>query len=205
MIETAYGYGYRKVGFILDRGYFSKSNLDDIDAQGYSFVIMVRGKADFVNAIVREKKRTFEKKMMNYIDEFDLYGTTVATKLYATQFQFAEEKTTVIDDEISLCGYFCIVTSEKMTARNRIYTCLRKKMKDMDKRPDYMTVPAALKELEKIEMIRHTDNIYRMDHPVTKTQKEILSAFGIDAANVKYRAEEIGKMLSERGKHIWQG
>ena len=77
-------------------------------------------------------------------------------------------------------------------------------MKEMDKKPNYMTVPAALKELEKIEMIRHTDNVYRMDHAVTKTQKEILSAFGIDAANVKYRAEEIGKMLSIGGKHIWQ-
>ena len=56
MLETAYGYGYSKVGFILDRGYFSKSNLDDIDAKGYSFVIMVKGMADFVNAIVRDKK-----------------------------------------------------------------------------------------------------------------------------------------------------
>lgn len=315
MLETAYGYGYRKVGFILDRGYFSKSNFDDIDAKGYSFVIMVKGMADFVNAIVRDKKGLFEKKRINYIDEFDLYGTTVKTKLYVTDekdryvhvyygvqresaenrvledrirqmkkylkkhenevkqfgsgfekyfllhyndensvFQFAEEKTGVIDDEISLCGYFCIVTSEKMTAkeaitlyksrddseklfrgdksylgnkslrtsgdeaagakifiefialiiRNRIYTCLKKKMKEMDKKPNYMTVPAALKELEKIEMIRHTDNIYRMDHPVTKTQKEILSAFGIDAANVKYRAEEIGKMLSTGGKYTWQ-
>ena len=164
-----------------------------------------------------------------------------------SQFQFAEEKISAIDDEISLCGYFCIVTSEKMTAReainlyksrdeseklfrgdksylgnksvrnsgddavgakifvefialiirNRIYTCLKKKMKEMDKKPNYMTVPAALKELEKIEMIRHTDNIYRMDHPVTKTQKEILSAFGIDAANVKYRSEEIGKIITK--------
>ena len=88
--------------------------------------------------------------------------------------------------------------------RNRIYTCLKKKMKEMDKKPNYMTVPAALRELEKIEMIRHTDNIYRMDHSVTKTQKEILGAFGIDAANVKYRAEEIGKLLNIGWKHAWQ-
>lgn len=316
MLDAAYGYGYRKVGFILDRGYFCKNNLDDIDAKGYSFVIMVKGMADFVNSIVRDRKGTFEKKRVNYIEEFGLYGTTVKTKLYATdekdryvhvyysvqkesaentilenhlrqmkkylkkhenevkqfgsviekyfilhyneetsQFQFAEEKLGVIDDEISLCGYFCIVTSEKMTAkeainlykgrdaseklfrgdksylgnkslrvcgddatgakifiefvaliiRNRIYTCLRNKMKEMDKKPNYMTVPAALKELEKIEMIRHTDNVYRMDHAVSKTQKEILSAFGIDADNVKYRAEEIGRMLSTvGGKHTWQ-
>lgn len=39
----------------------------------------------------------------------------------------------------------------------------------MFKRPNYMTVPAALKELEKIVMIRHLNGIYRLDHAITKT------------------------------------
>ena len=38
--------------------------------------------------------------------------------------------------------------------RNKIYTCLIDEMKNMEKKPNYMTVPAALKELEKIEMVR---------------------------------------------------
>lgn len=308
MLDKAYGYGYRKIGFILDRGYFSKQNLEAIDEKGYSFVIMVKGMADLVNRLVKERKGKFEKKRACYIDEFDVYGTTVCKNLYETdkkkryihiyhsiqkessertqlesrirqikqvlkkhagevktfgpgfdhyfilhynektkQFQFAEEKTKVIEDELDLSGYFCIITSEKMTAkeaiclyksrdsseklfrgdksylgnnslrvcaddafdtkifiefvalivRNRIYTCLKEKMKDMDKRPNFMTVPAALKELEKIEMVRLTDNVYRMDHAVTKTQKTILSAFGIDAPLVKYRAQEISKTLNE--------
>ena len=58
-----------------------------------------------------------------------------------------------------------------------------------------MTVPAALRELEKIEMIRGRDRIYRMDHAVTKTQKTILNAFGIDAAYVKHRANRISEQL----------
>ena len=58
-----------------------------------------------------------------------------------------------------------------------------------------MTVPAALKELEKIEMVRQLDNIYRLDHAVTAVQKNILKAFGMDAANVKYRAVEISEQL----------
>ena len=33
-------------------------------------------------------------------------------------------------------------------------------------------------ELEKIEMTRQLDKVYRLDHAVTKTQKVILSAFG---------------------------
>ena len=44
-------------------------------------------------------------------------------------------------------------------------------------------------------MVRLTDNVYRLDHAVTKTQKTILSAFGIDVAHVKYIASEISKTL----------
>ena len=36
-------------------------------------------------------------------------------------------------------------------------------MKKLEKKPNYMTVPAALKELEKIEMVRQLDNVYRLD------------------------------------------
>lgn len=60
-----------------------------------------------------------------------------------------------------------------------------------------MTVPAALKELEKIEMVRLTDNKYRMDHAVTATQKVILKAFGMDANLIKHYAAEIGEILKE--------
>jgi hypothetical protein len=42
-----------------------------------------------------------------------------------------------------------------------------------------MNVVAALKELEKIELIRNPDGTYQLDHAVTATQKEILKAFGV--------------------------
>ena len=44
------------------------------------------------------------------------------------------------------------------------------------------------------------DNVYRMDHAVTKTQKEILSVFGIDASHVKYNAACISSALKEGTK-----
>lgn len=68
-------------------------------------------------------------------------------------------------------------------------------MKKLDKKPNYMTVPAALKELEKIEMVRQLDNRYRLDHAVIAMPKKILKAFGMDAAYVKYRATEISEQL----------
>jgi transposase len=145
-----------------------------------------------------------------------------------------------------LCGYFCIITSEKMTAsqalvqykgrdiseklfrsdktfigsrservqssrsmsskifiefialivRNRIYNLLKDQMIRMESRQKYMTVPAAIRELEKIEMVRRNNGSYKLDHAVTKTQKTILSSFGLDEADITKSAEEIGKQLA---------
>lgn len=79
--------------------------------------------------------------------------------------------------------------------RNKIYTCLKDRMKELHKKKNYMTVPAALKELDKIELIRQADGVYRLDHAVTATQKDILQAFNLTAANVRKEAGELGKQL----------
>lgn len=80
--------------------------------------------------------------------------------------------------------------------RNKIYTCLKDRMKEIHKKKNYMTVPAALKELDKIELIRQADGVYRLDHAVTATQKDILQAFNLTAAGVEKEAKELGKQLS---------
>ena len=55
-----------------------------------------------------------------------------------------------------------------------------------------MTVPAAIRELEKIEgMIRQPDGTYRLDHAVSATQKEILSAFQMSAESIREQARAI--------------
>lgn len=308
MLDKAAGYGYKKVGFILDRGYFSRSNIKHLDTYGYSFIIMVKGMSSLVNSLILENKGTFENKWAKHIDEFDVYGTTIKRKLYESDskdryfhlyhsssregnerallakklrhmkaylkkhtneavrfgagfqhyyrlhyndengvFLFPEDRTDVIEMENSLSGYFCIITSEHMTAkealllyknrdaseklfrgdksylgdkslriygdsaaeskifieflaliiRNRIYNCLKEEWIKLEKRPNYMTVPAAIKELEKIEMVRLTDNKYRLDHAVTATQKTILKASGMDTDIIKYYAAEISSILKE--------
>lgn len=42
----------------------------------------------------------------------------------------------------------------------------------METRQNYMTVPAALREREKIEMVKRTNGQYRLDHAVSKKQKK---------------------------------
>ena len=61
-----------------------------------------------------------------------------------------------------------------LIVRSRMYVLLKDEMEKLDKKPNYMTVPAAIRELEKIELVRQTDGKYRMDHAVTATQKIIL-------------------------------
>ena len=308
MLDKAFGYGYKKIGFILDRGYFSCENIQYMDKCGYSFVIMVKGMASLVNELVLQHKGTFESKRVNNIYEYGVYGKTVKHRLYAgdkkeryfhlyhsiskesaeragienrlnqmtlylkkyqnkvkefgpgfekyfnlhydekTQaFVLPEERCTVVERELDLAGYFCIITSEKMSAKEAIelyksrdtseklfrgdksylgnksirvyseesarakifvefvamilrckmYTKLKEEMKKLEKKPNYMTVPAALKELEKIEMVRQLDNVYRLDHAVTANQNTILNAFGLDANHIKYYASELSKELKK--------
>ena len=71
----------------------------------------------------------------------------------------------------------------------------KEELKVMPNKPDYMSVPAAIRELDKIEMARQLDGVYRLDHAVTAKQKTILKAFDLTEENVKYRAEEISKRL----------
>ena len=178
MLEKARGYGYKRVGFILDRGYLSKENIKYMDRCGYDFVIVVKGMASFVSGLILENKGTFENKRECSIRKYKTYGITIRDQLYASDekeryfhlyysdqkasaqreqveakinrmaahlgklkrkavtigegyrqyfelfiheedgvFLFAKEKSEVIERERDLCGYFVIVTSKKMSAR----------------------------------------------------------------------------------------
>lgn len=82
--------------------------------------------------------------------------------------------------------------------RNRMYTKLKDEEEKLLSSPNFMNVPAAIRELEKIEMIRQADGVYRLDHAVTANQKIILKAFGIDANYIKRKAEQISNELNPK-------
>lgn len=311
MLEKAMGYGYKKVGFILDRGYFSKENIQYMDRCGYDFVIMVKGMSSFVSELILENRGKFENVREYGIRQYKASGMTVKKQLYASDkeeryfhiyysdarataehekteskvdrmkkyldsikgkvvtisegykeyfhleiyepdgtFLYAREKTEVVQREIDLGGYFVIVTSRKMTAKDalelyksrdaseklflgdksylgngslrvqsdetanakifaefvaliircKMYTLLKDEMERLDKKPNFMTVPAAIRELDKIEMIKGLDGRYRMDHAVTATQKAILSAFRMDDKTIRKQANELADMLEKFDK-----
>ena len=309
-LKKAKSYGYEHVGFILDRGYFCKENIEFMDENGYDFVIMVKGMKSLVSDIILDVQGKFEDDRKCSIRAFKVSGMTVKRKLFATdekeryfhiyyddgkkagereklegkidlmgkklkecmgepihpggdykkyfdlifwhegmedeKFMAASEKTDIINREIKLCGYFAIVTSDKMTAeealilyksrdgsektfrgdksylgnkaervysnesyetkifigfvatiiRNRIYTLLKDEEQRIEKKQNYMTVPAALKELEKIELLKGADNTYNLDYSVTANQKAILNAFGMTAKNINRQAMDISSDLA---------
>ena len=87
--------------------------------------------------------------------------------------------------------------------RAGMYVMLKDEMEKLDKKPNYMTVPAAIRELEKIELVRQTDGKYRMDHAITATQKIILKAFDMDADQIQDKAVGLSRLLekyAEEGK-----
>jgi len=306
MVDKVMEYGYKKVGFILDRGYFGKENIRYMDENNYPFIMMVKGCKSLVSSLVEENLHTFETDRSCSIRAYKVYGKTVSSRLYeddtreryfhiyfnpakqAAQREkleqkidkykqafesrlnqvayfgkpceeyftvrydkthrllYAEEKEDVVKRALDLCGYFCIITSDKMTAeealihykgrdmseklfradksyidsksmrvhsaeaisakifvefvalivRSRIYNLLKESMIRMETDPKYMTVPAALRELEKIEMIRRNNGSYRLDHAVTKKQRIILSSFALDEDSIRSNAAEISSLLA---------
>ena len=54
MVDKVIEYDYKKIGFILDRGYFSKENIMYMDGNNYPFIIMVKGCKVLVSSIVVE-------------------------------------------------------------------------------------------------------------------------------------------------------
>ena len=60
MLKKAEGYGYKKVGFILDRGYFGREKIQYMDECGYDFVIMVKGMGESIRRMILENKGEFE-------------------------------------------------------------------------------------------------------------------------------------------------
>jgi hypothetical protein len=55
-----------------------------------------------------------------------------------------------------------------------------------------MTVSAALKELEKIEMLKGVDNEYNLDYAMTATQKTILKMFDMTAEIIHWLTYALG-------------
>ncbi|GHV98080.1 hypothetical protein lacNasYZ03_18380 [Lactobacillus nasalidis] len=87
MLEKIRGYGYKKIGFILDCGYFSKANMQFMDSCDYDFVMMVKGRASYVHSLIMEYRGEFESKRVCSIKTYQTYGMTVKAKKQAPDWK----------------------------------------------------------------------------------------------------------------------
>jgi hypothetical protein len=123
-------------------------------------------------------------------------GRDISEKLFSTDKSFIGSKSNRVQSSESLSAKL-FIEFIALIVRNRIYNLLKETMLRLETKPNYMTVPAALRELEKIEMVRRGKGHYRLDHAVTKRQKVILSSFGMDENNIRDIAGGIGNLLSK--------
>jgi hypothetical protein len=134
-------------------------------------------------------------KKMNASDALLLYKSRDASeKLFCSDKSFLDNKSFRVSSNDALESKI-FVEFIALIIRSKIYAQLGRRMAEMAKKPNYMTVPAALRELEKIELIRQPGGNYKLDHAITATQKTILGAFGIDEDSARARALSIGKEL----------
>ena len=89
-----------------------------------------------------------------------------------------------------------------LIVRNRFYTLLKEQMYRLKTRQNTMTVPGAVRELEKIEMTRRNEAHYMLDYALTKTQKMILQSFGLSEDDAVGRTVEIALALKEAKNEI---
>lgn len=167
------------------------------DTDGINRLQLVRERKDVISrdiklcgyfCIITSAEMTAEQALELYKSRDD------SEKLFRGDKSYLGEKSIrVYQDEPTHSKIF--IEFVALILRNKIYTCLKDRMKEIHKKKNYMTVPAALKELDKIELIRQADGVYRLDHAVTATQKDILQAFNLTAANVDKEAKELGKRL----------
>lgn len=318
MVEKLIEYDYKNIGIIIDRGYFSRPNIELMDDKGIAFLLMMKGCKKLVSSMILEKRGTFETDRTCRIRNSNIYGTTLKRSLFdgdtreryfhlfhnpmkaaaeraeldrridlmaeelkelenkrivgeigkpysdyftcfyqSTKedkggqsnekiFLFAQEKADVIRKEHEVCGYFCLVSSMKMTAqeayrlyrgrdvseklfradktflgssaqrihsnealhakifvefvaliiRNRFFNLLKEQMERLKTRRNTMTVPGAIRELDKMEMTRRNGGRYLLDHALTKTQKTIFQSFGLSAENVFEKAQTLTEKLA---------
>lgn len=311
MIDKAKSFGYENVGMILDRGYFSKENINYMDENNVPFVIMMKGKKALVRKLVLENKNAFENEYDSQISRYNVSGITLKGPLYphdeltqkeryfhlyysnkknsaevaelrqrlqkmedmmnskiGTDTKFSSSysdlyelyysekdgkfntwipKKDKIKEELSLCGYFVIITSTEMSfkqalwtykgrdvseklfrgdksylgnssmrvhsneafeakifiefvaliLRNRYFQKLKSYEVEHNVNENYFDVPASIRELEKIEIVKYNNQDYKLEYALTKKQKTILKAFDINHTDIKNEVKQLAAILKK--------
>jgi transposase len=81
MVDRINAYGYEKIGFILDRGYFSESNIRYFDANNYDFIMMVKNNSKFIKKQMDETCLKLKNSARYFMGKHSVFGMTTKGKI----------------------------------------------------------------------------------------------------------------------------
>ena len=139
---------------------------------------------------------------MSAVDALELYKSRDASeKLFRGDKSYLGNRSFRIQSSESMVNKI-FIEFVALIIRNRFHRLLKERMEDSARKYNYMTVPAAIKELEKIGMIRPCgDGSYVMHHAVTAVQKEILKAFDMNETKIRKQAQELSALIDSIEKN----
>lgn len=81
MVDRLKEYGYKDIGIILDRGYYSRGNINYLKDNGHDYLLMVKTNNEVISSLVKENRYILPKSKY-FIEEHEVYGATFKRKLY---------------------------------------------------------------------------------------------------------------------------
>ncbi len=88
LVDQLHTFGYRNVGLLFDRGYFSEPNVRELDSLGFEFIMMLREDQNFVRELIKGHIQEIKDRPEAYISGMEVFGITVEGTLYGKQRYF---------------------------------------------------------------------------------------------------------------------
>lgn len=302
IIMKAKEYGLKNIGFILDRGYFSKKNMDMMVKEGYDFILAIKESTMIVKDAIASDGLSLKLDNKWFISDLDVYGKTIKTKIYGhdvylhlyydniraqkernaylksvddlektlnkhlenkkdrkedlkgfdkkfylrydnngyfTSYKRKEDKINKVTDSL---GFFALVSCKKMSAKEalsdyRDRDVVEKMFRSLKTYLDYdslavhydtsvksktfivfvasiirsiiwnnikalytkdkknFTIPASIRELEKVEVTKGQSGIYRRTSALNAKNKKVLSTFDIDESHIDKASRKYTKNI----------
>ena len=85
MLQRMHDYGYRNVGFMFDRGYYTEPNFQYLDGKRFDFIMMAQEDTVFIRDLISEHAEKLKNDTSLFIVNHDISGITARRTLYGKE------------------------------------------------------------------------------------------------------------------------
>ena len=85
MLQRMHDYGYRNVGFMFDRGYYTEPNFQYLDGKHFDFIMMAQEDTVFIRELISEHAEMLKNDTSLFIVNHDISGITARRTLYGKE------------------------------------------------------------------------------------------------------------------------